>query len=51
MGFTEIELDTLKQHIANFNYYYEDNKIWDFDDLEDQRLIAVEIVKILEGKI
>ena len=50
--FTEKEIEELKKLISNFNLYYENKDItWNFNDLEDQRLIAFEIVKLLIDKI
>ena len=48
---TQTETEQLKQLITEFNSYYEEEKVWEFDDLDNQRLIGVEIVKILDGKI
>ena len=49
--FTEKEVEDLKQLISNFSLYYEDEDgKWNFADLEDQRQLAVEIVKILNNK-
>ena len=45
--FSSTELEQLKTLISNFQSYYEDEKEWDFQDLDDQRMIAVEIVDIL----
>ena len=47
--FSSTELEQLKSLISNFQSYYEDEKEWDFQDLDDQRLIAVEIVNILNN--
>jgi len=50
--FTEKEIEDLKKLVSNFNLYYENNdSMWNFNDLEDQRQLAVEIVKILIDKI
>jgi len=50
--FSEKEIEELKKLISNFNLYYENKDIiWNFNDLEDQRLIAFEIVKLLIDKI
>ena len=45
------EVEKLKQLISNFNSYYETEKEWNFSDIDNQREIAVEMVKILENKI
>ena len=47
--FSSIELKQLKTLVSNFQSYYEDEKEWDFQDLDDQRLIALEIVNILNN--
>jgi len=50
--FTEKEIEDLKKLVSNFNLYYENNdNMWNFNDLEDQRQLAFEIVKILVDKI
>ncbi|MDR1848096.1 MAG: hypothetical protein LBR17_08305 [Bacteroidales bacterium] len=50
--FNEKEIKKLKQLISNFNFFYEnENDVWNFADLEDQRQLACEIVKILINKI
>jgi hypothetical protein len=43
-------IEFTKKEIENFNLYYEDDKVWNFNDIEDQRQIAFEIVKILNDK-
>ena len=47
--FSSTELEQLKTLISNFQSYYEDEREWDFQDLDDQRMIAVEIVNILNN--
>jgi translation elongation factor P/translation initiation factor 5A len=49
--FTEREIEDLRKLVSNFNLYYEDDDEWTFNDLEDQRQLAVEIVIILTNKI
>lgn len=47
---SSIELEQLKILISNFQSYYEDEEEeWDFQDLDDQRMIAVEIVDVLHN--
>lgn len=51
VDFTKIEIDNLKQYVSDFNYYYEnEDLVWNFNDLDDQRQIAFQIIKILENK-
>ena len=47
--FLSTELEQLKILISNFQSYYEDETEWSFQDLDDQRMIAVEIVDILNN--
>ncbi|GHT25883.1 hypothetical protein FACS189430_12480 [Bacteroidia bacterium] len=50
--FTQKEIEDLKKLISNFNLYYENkDDSWNFNDLEDQRQLACEIVNILTDKI
>ncbi len=49
--FSSTDLEQLKTLISEFQSYYEDEKEWDFDDLDNQRLIAVEIVDILNNAL
>ena len=49
--FSSTDLEQLKTLISEFQSYYEDEKEWDFDDLDSQRLIAVEIVDILNNAL
>lgn len=52
--FTEKEINKLKQRVSTFNLYYEDedeDNEWNFNDLEDQRQLAVEIIQILNKKL
>jgi hypothetical protein len=49
--FTENEIEDLKKLVTGFNLFYENETEWSFNDLDTQREIAVEIVKILEDKI
>jgi hypothetical protein len=50
--FTQQEIEDLKKLIVNFNLYYEsEDDVWTFNDLEDQRQIACDIVQILNNKI
>lgn len=44
----EKELNYLKKLISDFDSYYEDDSEWSFDDLENQRAIAFEMVEILK---
>lgn len=51
LDFTKIEIDNLKQYVLDFNYFYEnEDLVWNFNDLDDQRQIAYHIIKILESK-
>lgn len=44
--FTQKELNELKKLIDNFLLYYEnENDVWNFIDLENQRQLACRIVK------
>ncbi len=47
----DVEFDELKKLIADFNSYYETEKEWDFQDLDNQREIGLEIVQILDNHI
>ena len=47
--FSSTELERLKALISEFQSYYEDEEEWSFEDLDNQRLIGVEIVEILEN--
>ena len=49
--FSEKEIEELKKLVSDFNSFYENEMIWNFTDLDTQREIAVEIIKILEDKI
>ena len=49
--FTEKEIEDLKRLVSDFSFFYETETEWSFNDLDAQREIAVEIVKILEDKI
>ena len=49
--FTKREIDDLKKLVSEFSSFYENETEWSFNDLDAQREIAVEIVKILEDKI
>lgn len=52
MNFTEHEINDLKKLVENFNLYYENkDNVWNFNDLEDQRQLAAEIVMILTNKL
>jgi hypothetical protein len=48
---TEIEFEKIKELISDFNSYYETEDVWDFQDLDNQREIALEIVQILNDKV
>ncbi|MDR2126551.1 MAG: hypothetical protein LBP63_06965 [Prevotellaceae bacterium] len=49
--FTEQEIKDLKKFVSNLNLYYEsEDDVWNFNDLEDQRQLAIEIVRILNDK-
>ena len=47
--FSSTELEQLKILISNFQSYYEDETEWSLQDLDDQRMIGVEIVYILDS--
>lgn len=49
--FEDIEFQKLKELIPNFKSYYETEDEWSFQDLDNQREIAFEIVQILEDKV
>ena len=50
--FTADEITNLQKLVSDFNSYYGDeNTVWNFDDLENQRQITVEMVKIINGKL
>ena len=50
--FSQQEIVDLKKLISNFNLYYENEEnTWNFNDLEDQRQLAVKIVQILDSKL
>lgn len=46
--FSGTDLEKLKILISEFQSYYEDEKEWNFSDLDNQRLIGIEIVDILD---
>ena len=45
------EIEKLKKLISDFNSFYENEKEWDFADLDAQREIAVKIIQIIENRI
>ena len=49
--FSKQEIEKLKKLTSDFCSFYENEKEWNFADLEAQREIAVEIVQILENRI
>jgi len=49
--FTEKEINDLRKLMLDFNLFYKNETEWNFNDLDAQREIAVEIVQILENKI
>jgi hypothetical protein len=49
--FTQNEIKELQKLISDFNSFYENEKEWNFDDLDSQREIGREIVDILKLKI
>jgi hypothetical protein len=49
--FNETEFQKLKQLLADFNSYYETEAVWNFQDLDNQREIALQVVQILNNKI
>jgi len=49
---TDQEAQDLKQLMQNLETYYgEPDRLWDFQDLDNQREIALEMAKILNDKI
>jgi len=54
--FTNIEIAKLKALIKELNEYYPDDEsddsfVWDFEDVDNQRQIAVEFAKILTNRV
>ncbi|MDR2065038.1 MAG: hypothetical protein LBP85_04945 [Prevotellaceae bacterium] len=51
IDFTKEEITELQKLISDFNSFYETEDKWNFDDLDAQREIGCEIVKILKIKL
>ena len=51
IDFTENEIAELRNLITELYAYYDDDKEWSFEDLDNQREIALEMAKILDDKI
>ena len=47
--FSGVQFEQLKTLVSTFQSYYEDEKEWSFQDLDDQRMVAVEITDILNN--
>ena len=47
--FSGAQFEQLKTLVSIFQSYYEDEKEWSFQDLDDQRMVAVEITDILNN--
>ena len=51
IDFTENEIAELRHLITDLYAYYDDEEEWSFEDLDNQREIALEMAKIFDDKI
>ena len=48
LEFNSTDFEKIVKLINDFDSYYENEKVWNFQDLEDQRQIACELIGIIK---
>ena len=51
LEFNSTDFEKMLKLINDFDSYYENEKVWNFQDLENQRQIGLEVLSIIKSNI